>query len=281
MFRKFHARAAAIILCVAAMPAAFAADDAFGRFREGFEKFTAQGTFSLGAGVNYSSGDYGTGTDTKILSIPITGRFDTGPWSLKLTVPFLRVSGGTGAIPGIGRANNTNPLRRGIGSVELNPPLDLGDVVASATYAAYYNQASRFGVDLTGKVKFGTADEDKGLGTGENDYGAQVDIFKTYGSFTLFGGVGYTLLGSSQYISLDDVFNVNVGGSYRLDDRSNAGLSYDWREKTSAAGSNLSEVTAFLSRRLDKSWKAQVYVLKGFSDGSPDWGLGASAAYAF
>ena len=30
-------------------------------------------------------------------------------------------------------------------------------------------------IDLTGKVKFGTADENKGLGTGENDYAVQAD----------------------------------------------------------------------------------------------------------
>lgn len=280
---KFRTVVAGAILCAAATPAAYAADDIFDlrALRAGFEKFAAQGTFSVGAGVNYSSGDYGTGSDTKILSIPIYGRYDTGPWSLKLTVPFLRVSGGTGAIPGVGRVNNSNPLRRGIGNVELNPPLDLGDVVASVTYGAYYDRASQFGVDLTGKIKFGTADEDKGLGTGENDYGGQVDVFKTYGQFTLFGGLGYTSLGSSQYISLNDVINVNVGTSYRLNDRNNIGLSYDWREKASAASSEMSEVTAFVSHRIDKQWKAQMYVLKGLSNGSPDWGVGASAAYAF
>ena len=41
------------------------------------------------------------------------------------------------------------------------------------------------------------------------------------------------------------------------------------------------ELMAFWARRIDKAWKAQLYGLKGFSDGSPDWGAGASVAYAF
>ena len=41
------------------------------------------------------------------------------------------------------------------------------------------------------------------------------------------------------------------------------------------------EVMAFWTRKLDRTWKAQLYGLVGLSDGSPDWGFGASAAYAF
>ena len=47
------------------------------------------GSFSLGLGAHYSSGDYGTGVDTRIFSIPVTGQYDAGPLSLKLTVPWM------------------------------------------------------------------------------------------------------------------------------------------------------------------------------------------------
>lgn len=46
----------------------------------------------------------------------------------------------------------------------------------------------------------------------------------------------------------------------------------DLRQKASAAGAPQRELTAFVTRKLDKSWKAQAYVVKGFADGSPDWG---------
>src|SRR5712692_10924357 len=130
------------------------------------------GEFSLGVGFNYSTGDYGTSTSTEIISIPLTARYDHGPWIFKLTVPYLRISGGTSVVPGVGRVTSTNPKRRGGGAGEATAT-GLGDIVASATYTAFYNSATTFGVDVTGRVKLGTADRDQGLGTGEADYGMQ------------------------------------------------------------------------------------------------------------
>lgn len=234
------------------------------------------GTFSLGTGFNYTSGSYGTATTTRTTSIPLIGRYDTGPWTLKLTMPYVSISGATNVIPGLGKVDNANPNNRGTSSAQ-----GLGDVVAAATYALYDDRTSGLGVDLTGKIKFGTADRDKGLGTGENDYSAQVDVFKTQGKFTLFGGIGYTAFGSSPYIQLNNVFNVSAGTSYQIDAEKSAGIAYDAREKSSATGFALSELTLYLSQKFDRQWKAQAYVLKGFTDGSPDWGTGVSVTRAF
>lgn len=66
--------------------------------------------------------------------------------------------------------------------------------------------------------------------------------------------------------SLNDVFKYTLGASYRLD----APTSAPQRE-----------LTAFWSRRLDTGWRAQLYVLVGLADGSPDFGAGVSVAYAF
>jgi hypothetical protein len=109
----------------------------------------------------------------------------------------------------------------------------------------------------------------------------QVDAYKTYGRVTYFGGIGYTELGSSPYIQLNSVLNATAGASYKLDERNSAGLSVDTRERASPSGSPQRELTAFWTQKIDRTWRAQAYVLKGFSDGSPDWGVGASVAHAF
>lgn len=250
---------AAALCCCAAMPFALAAD----------------GTVSVGTGFNYISGRYGTATTTDVTSIPFLLKYETADWTLKLTLPYLYVSGGTSVIPGVGGADNRNPRSR-TASAE-----GLGDVVAAATYAAYYDSASALGVDLTGKVKFGTADRDKGLGTGENDYSAQVDVYKGYGHFTVFGGMGYTALGSSPYLSLNNVFNLTLGGAYKLNDLTTAGLTYDARERVTSTSGAMSEAMAYVSHKIDKHWKSQFYLLKGFETGSPEWGAGANINYAF
>src|SRR6202007_1573076 len=214
------------------------------------------GEFSLGVGFNYSSGEYGTSTATEILSIPIIARYDRGPWIFKLTVPYLRISGGTSVVPGVGRVTSTNPRRRGEGAAEATAS-GLGDIVAAATYTAFYNSATTFGVDVTGRVKLGTADRDQGLGTGENDYGMQVDAYKTYDRVTYFAGIGYTELGSSPFIQLNSVLNATAGASYKVDERNSAGLSLDTRERASPSGSAQRELTAFWTQKIDRTWKMQ------------------------
>src|SRR5947208_8313477 len=175
------------------------------------------GEFRPGVGFNYNSGEYGTSTITEILSIPVIARYDHGPWIFKLTIPYLSISGGTSVVPGIGRVSSSNPKRRGDGASEATAT-GLGDIVASATYTTFYNSATTFGVDVTGRLKLGTADRDQGLGTGANDYSMQVDVYKTYDRVTYFGGIGYTELGSSPYIQLDSVLNATAGASYNVDE---------------------------------------------------------------
>ena len=233
----------------------------------------ADGELSIGVGFNYSEGDYGTSQTTEIVSIPVTARYEVDRWIFRLTVPWISVSGEATVIPGVGRARAA--------TTQTRTESGLGDIVASVTYGAYYDKASRFGVDLTGKVKFGTADADKGLGTGENDLSILVEPFKSFDRWTVFGSVGYHMLGGPSFFDTDDVFSASIGGSYKLNDRDTTGVSYDWRDKVTAGGSNVSELTAFWSRKFDRQWKGQVYLLKGFSNGSPDWGVGASVAYAF
>src|SRR3954467_9024520 len=120
--------------------------------------FAEDGTFSLGTGLTYTSGDYGTSTTTKILSIPFTARYDLDRWTLKATIPYLRISGGSSVIPGLGTVPNSNPRGRGRGAAGTTTTTTdstasgWGDLVTSVTYNAYYDQASKLGLDVTGKA---------------------------------------------------------------------------------------------------------------------------------
>lgn len=251
-------------------------------------------TIKVGAGIDYTTGDYGTSTTTDITQVPVTFGYDIDRWSFKLAVPYIHVSGADNVIPGIGPVKNNNPKGRGKGkkngTVTPTPTpttettgsaSGLGDITAAASYQAYSNKAGDFGIDVTGKIKFGTADANEGLGTGKNDYTIGVDTYKGFGSWTLFGGVSYTWLGSSQYIQLNDVFGANVGASYKLDSHSSFGAYYDYREKASDTSFARNEVTGYYAYKFASGWKAQAYVTKGFTDGSPDWGVGATVTYSF
>jgi len=228
---------------------------------------------TLGAGLHYSSGDYGTGNTTRIASLVATARYDAGPWTYRAAVPYLRVDGDTSVIPGVG------PVRGGTASSRTES--GLGDIVLGATYAAYYDAASTFGVDLAGKVKLPTADESKGLGTGEPDFVFLVDFYRSFDRVTGFAGIGYHILGDAPGLPLNNVWSASLGASYRLDQRDSAGLSLDGRERAAPGSARQRELTGFFTRKLDRFWKAQLYALIGLADGSPDWGFGLSAARPF
>jgi hypothetical protein len=234
-----------------------------------------RGETTLGAGVHYNQGRYGTGATTHITAITFTARRDTERWTLRGSVPYLWISGSNAVVPGFG------PVRRGAPSGGSSTSSGLGDVTLSATYAAHYDAANQLGVDLTGKVKLATADEEERLGTGEHDLGIGGEVYKAFGRLTAFFGVGYTEFGTSRLFNVDNAFNYTLGASYRLDERDSVGLAYDERERLSSAAAPLQEFTAFFSRRIRRGWHAQLYFLVGFAEGSPDWGTGLSAAYPF
>lgn len=250
--------------------------------------------FNLGVGVDYSSGDYGTGTETTILSVPVTAKYTAGNWSFKASVPWMRVEGDPNVVPGLGPVLNTNPLGRGRAPIRIpgtggggtTPPTQttsgvesgVGDLRVAATYS--FDTGTPFGIDLTANAKIATADENKGLGTGANDYGVAVDLYRDFNGTVLFGGAGYTTLGDSQYIDVDSVGNANAGVSFKAGS-GNLGVMYDWRESASTLSGDRSEVTGFYSVPAGESTKVQLYAIKGLGEGSPDWGAGISLSAGF
>lgn len=235
------------------------------------------GVFTVTSGVDYSSGKYGNQDRTDITSVPVIGKYEIDRLTLKLTVPYVTIRGPGNVSPGIGKFKDNKTAV----TTKRTTESGLGDIVAGATYNLYVGSASAPAIDITGKVKFGTADEDKGLGTGENDYATQVDLYKSYGDFTALAGLGYRVYGDTRAAPLDNVFYGSVGGTYKVASTATAGVVYDYRPAITRNGSAVSEATAFVNYKLNPSWKAQGYLVKGFADGSPDYGVGALVSYVY
>ncbi len=250
--------------------------------------------FSVDSSANYSSGTYGSGITTDIWSAPFTAAYRSDRWTLTLSVPYVDIHGSGSVIPGTGPVDNSNPLGRGLGdllgggstsgsrtSTAATSASGFGDVVASAGYTLLSSSDRSFALDLGGKVKFATADVNKGLGTGENDYGVSLDTYKVMGRWTPFGGLGWMNYGSSPYIKLKNGMNANAGVNYRIESSDSVGVYYNYRQRIAAGGPTQSEVTAFWNHQLNDSLRVQSHALGGLTNGSPDWGVGASIDYSF
>lgn len=224
--------------------------------------------FTLSTGVDFASGTYGGDVDIEDIYVPLTATVDYGRVTFRLTVPYLSVRAPEGTIfdPG------GEPLP---GSGALTTESGLGDIIGSVTiYDVINNQQLGLAMDLTGKVKFATADENKGLGTGKSDYSLQADLYKFMDDLTLLGSLGYKYRGDPTGIDLDNVLMASVGGTYRFSPDVKGGLIFDYRESAISGSESIQELSGFVSRRISESWRLQVFVLTGFTDSSPDWGGG-------
>ena len=225
---------------------------------------------SVAVGAEYSTGKFGGTETTDTLYIPVVIRHETGPWVLKATVPWLRIPGPANVIGG-GADRVVLPGA----STGRRTESGLGDIVLSGFYNVLDERKGGLGLDVGAKVKLPTADDQKGLGTGELDYAAQMDFFKPFDATTLFGSIGYRVYGDPAGTTLKDVFYTSIGASYRMSSQQSVGVAYDYRPAIVDGGGKVSEATLFWSNRLSPQWKLQVYGVVGFADASPDAGIGA------
>ncbi|NNF41125.1 MAG: hypothetical protein HKN64_07080 [Woeseiaceae bacterium] len=226
-------------------------------------------TVHWSTGFEVSSGTYGGSEDIEDLYVPMTARVDYERLSFALTVPYLSVRAPAGTIV-------TSPGDEPVsGAGQLTTESGLGDIIASVTaFDVFYSARHDISLDLTGQLKLGTADDSKGLGTGEQDFTLRADLLKFYDRVTLMGSAGYKLRGDPAGLDLENTALGSVGGVYSISRASRVGLVYDYRESALQGGDAVSEVSVFLSRRLNDAWRVQVYGFTGFGDSSADWGAG-------
>lgn len=231
---------------------------------------TACAEVSVQTGFDYTSGDYGISEQTQIVYIPVTVRSESDRYMFQVTIPYLQVDAPPTGQTIIGPGGT--PIQTSAGGRESNS--GLGDVVTSFRYTLLDGVASGLLLDVIGKVKFGTADENDGLGTGENDYSFQIDWAQAWGQLTWFATTGYRTYGDPSGVEFDDVFFGSLGGAYKLAQDTSGGLVYDFRENITPGTDARRELTLFATRKIGKKKKIQGYLVRGLSDSSPDWGVG-------
>lgn len=244
----------------------------------------------IGIGAESSGGRYGTQSTTRIDSVPVTVSGRRGAWSVRASLPWIRVEGDANVVPGLGGVPNTNPLgrgRTGLPIIDPAPGADpvpqrgtasgIGDLRLAGTYTI---TGAKAGVGVTANAKIATADEDKGLGTGANDYGASIDAYRNVGTTTLFGGIGYTRFGQSRHIGVEAAANANAGVSVAAG-RGRVGMQVDWREAVTREAEARRDATGFYARPVGRAGEVQVFAGKGMSDGSPDWSAGVGVSVGF
>lgn len=227
----------------------------------------AAGELSLSVGLDYSSGKYGSEDTTETWVMPLIAKYEVGRLMLKASLPYIHTSG-PGDVVGIGpdRVPSADAAER------RSSESGIGDLVLSAGYTLAQNRWLL--LDLVGKVKLPTADEDRGLVTGETDFSAQLDAATVLRGVTIFGTLGKKAYGDPAGSDYRDPLYSSLGAGFRMVPSSFVGASYDWRDKVTRNGAQIRELTVFASHRPSPGWKLQAYLIRGLSDGSPEFGGG-------
>ena len=218
--------------------------------------------FAFRAGIERSTGNYGASQDLDDTYVPLTLLYDAERVSFRLTVPYLEIE--------LADTLSADPSATYTES-------GLGDAIVGLTvYDVLRSSDGRTAVDFTGKVKLPTADEQQALGTGETDYTGQADVYRFLNRGLLVATLGYKLRGEPAGVVLDNSWFAGFGGLYRLNAKTNAGIFADYRESSIPGSDSIREVTLQLTRQLDGGSRVQIYLVRGLSDTTLDWGAGLS-----
>lgn len=237
----------------------------------------AQGDVGVATGFDYSRGVYGAVEETRILYEPVTVKFKEPRYFLRLTMPYLVINAPAGGqVVAIGPGGQ--PIRAATGVRETQQ--GMGDVIAAANYTILQTYRGVF-LDLLGKIKFGTADQDKGLGTGENDYSLQLDGTQVFGRYALIETLGYRAYGDPPGIDFNNAVFASLGGVVKHTSHTSSGLIYDFHDNIVPGTAPRRELTLFVTHKATKRSKVQGYTSAGFSDTSLDWAIGAVATFTF
>lgn len=260
-------------------------------------------TGRLTMGLDYSVGDYGLSDSTQMLYLPVKLTYDSFPWRLAVTASYLSMQGpggvvgggdGGGIVPGEDHQGSGHGRKGGQGGCghggqgpggkpggcgKITTEQGLGDTILEAGLALDSFMNTAVALDLIGKIKLPTADEDKELGTGEQDYSLQLDMAWQYGKILPYASLGYKLMGSSQAYQLEDGWFGTAGFNYKVSTEFSWGSEFEAREPVSASSEGVRELVTYINWKTSSDWSINSYAVFGFSDGSPDAGIGIQLTY--
>ncbi len=270
---------------------------------------SAEDTWQVGSAPSFSSGRYGTSSTTEVLHTPFTARRIFADGDLTLVFPFTCISG-DGSVTVVNgspvrserldnaRTTDGSTTTRGSGATRGTPATPttpatpapasssacgMGDIVARGRYYVVDARGWVPTIALRGHVKLPTASAGQGLGTGQSDEGAGVEISRSAGrGRLLMVDGGYTFMGQPDGIEFNNVWWYDVGlGQTFAHGVLNLSAFFEEYRAIVPGLDNSRDILAALSITGSRGWRLQFSALIGLSDGAPDHGVTFGASRRF
>lgn len=254
----------------------------------------AEETWQLGLSWSYLSGDFGTGSRTDITYVPLSIRrlFDDG--DLTLLIPYVSITGDCGVtlLSGVpNRTDGTCPtttVTTGSGKqvtrlrATRTTESGIGDLIGRGRFYVTDEQGLIPTVAVTARIKFPTADENQGLGTGEFDKGVGVELSKKLiGDWIGFLDLGYTFIGDPPGLDLNDQWSYDFGAGYYFTKTLLGSLYYEEWRAVVPGFSNPRDLLFAVNHTPTPAARFNAALQIGLSDGAPDYGLTGGLSLRF
>ena len=246
----------------------------------GLASASAAEAWKMSAMASYDTGKYGTSDRTSSFYIPLTLKryFDTG--NASVTIPYLRQSS-TGQVLRVGgNPMRVNKQRTTVSSGSSES--GLGDIILRGGYPLLEEGPGSFDLALAGRIKLPTADEKKGLGTGEFDEGAGLEFAKEVApQLTLLADGYYTLIGKPSGADFKNQLSLDIGFFSPLDGKLGLTVLYETSNAIVSGNPGPRDLSATLDYKAPDGNHYFGGLLLGLSDGSPDIGISAGLSRRF
>lgn len=253
---------AALIACAALLPAGAGAAD-----------------WKFSSSLNYDTGKYGTSERTDSVYIPFTLKRYYTDYDLSVTVPYLSLSS-TGLVTWVGGkpVRGTSRTTTAADSDEAG----LGDILLRGGYTLMREEPDTFDLALAAKLKLPTADEEKGLGTGEADIGAGLEFAKLVSpGWTFLADGYYTLIGEPAGAEFNNQLALDLGFYRELSESLGVTVLFEAQTAIVDGNDGARSLSGTLTHLASENTQLTAGLILGLSDGSPDAGVNIGVSKKF
>jgi hypothetical protein len=214
--------------------------------------WAAEGRAYLDMTGGYKTGDFGTPTKSELFYLQPALGYVTPRYDVNITIPYLFLTNTT---------SGQSTTEDGIGDIYLHG----GYVLLPETFDGYSLYGSL-------SLKLPTADKDKGLGTGETDFGGFLSAGKRIGQNRFTLSAGYIFVGSPAGVNFNNVYIYDIGYA-RIFTRTELLAWYEGRGAMVSGAKNPQEINVGFFHILNKDYSVKGSTFVGLNNGGPDFGL--------
>lgn len=218
----------------------------------------------LTAGLQFQTGEYGTGARIETTSAVAGARVVAGRLILSASLPYLRIDAPGNVVPGGGLLGlpiivdpgrpGTRVRRQGLGDLRLG--------------VAWVLPSKALDFVAFGQVKLPTART--GLGTGEIDYAVGAGASRRLGAIAPFASITYTMPGDPEGYRLRDTWAGQAGLNGTLSARVSGQIAYSYAQSASASIGEEHQLSARLTTGISSSLSLSLLGGAGLSRSAPD-----------